>query len=134
MSADLTAEDRAALVSTVGWLEAAWNNMDGLAFAAPFASDAYFVTIRGERFRGRTAIAAAHEAMFRTGYAGSTNRCITEGIRLLRPEVALVHVYSVLDAPSGSLGGRHGARLSLVLTKEADGWEIAALHCTMEVA
>jgi uncharacterized protein (TIGR02246 family) len=134
MSADLTAEDRAALVNTVSWLETSWNNMDGPAFAAPFASDADFVTIRGEHFRGRTAIAAAHGAMFRTGYAGSTNQCIVEEIRLLRHEVALVHVYSVLDAPSGSLGGRHGARLSLVLTKEADGWEIAAFHSTMETA
>jgi uncharacterized protein (TIGR02246 family) len=134
MSADLSAEDRAALVSTVDWLQAAWNNMDGLAFSAPFSSDADFVTIRGEHFKGRTAIAAVHTGMLRTGYAGSTIQCIMEGIRLLRPEVALVQVYSVLDAPSGSLGGRHGARLSLVLTKEADGWEIAALHSTLEAA
>ena len=134
MPPDLTAEDRAALVSIVGRLEAAWNAMDGPAFAAPFASDADFVTIRGEHFRGRPAIAAGHAAIFRTIYAGSTNQCSIEGARLLRPEVALVHVHSLLDAPRGPLAGRHRARFSLVLTKEAGQWEIAALHNTLEAA
>lgn len=132
MPADLTADDQAALVRVVDRLEAAWNAMDGPAFAAPFARDADFVTIRGEHFRGRPAIAAGHAAIFRTIYAGSTNQCIIERTRLLRPEVALVHVHSLLDAPQGPLAGRHGARFSLVLTKEPGGWEIAALHNTLE--
>jgi uncharacterized protein (TIGR02246 family) len=134
MPADLTRDDRAALESVVRRLEAAWNAMDGSAFAAPFASDADFVTIRGEHFRGRPAIAAGHAAIFRTIYAGSTNQFSIEGTRLLRPDVALVHVRSLLDAPHGPLAGRHRARFSLVLTKEAGGWEIAALHNTVEAA
>src|SRR5687767_4402615 len=52
--------DRAALENIVGQLEAAWNAMDGSAFAGPFADDADFVTIRGEHFRGRPAIANGH--------------------------------------------------------------------------
>ena len=52
----------------------------------------------------------------------------------MRPEVALVHVHSVMDAPQGPLAGRHGARISMVLTKEAGGWEIAAFHNTLEAA
>jgi uncharacterized protein (TIGR02246 family) len=134
MPADLTADDRAALESVVSQVEAAWNAMDGPAFAAPFASDADFVTIRGEHFRGRSAIAAGHAGIFRTIYAGSTNQFTIEGIRLLRPEVALVHVHSLLDAPRGPLAGKHRACFSLVLTKEAGRWEIAALHNTLEAA
>jgi len=57
-----------------------------------------------------------------------------EGVRLLHPEVALVHVHSLLDTPRGPLAGRHGARLSLVFTKESGGWKIAALHNTLEAA
>ena len=106
--------------------------MDGSAFAAPFAADAEFVNIRGEYFRGRGAIAAGHTALFQGIYAGSTNHCAVEGTRLLRPEVALVRVHSVLHAPQGPLAGRHAARFSLVLTKEAGSWEIAALHNTLE--
>lgn len=134
MPAELRPADRAALESIVRQLEAAWNALDGSAFAAPFAADADFVNIRGEHFRGRAAIAAGHTAIFRTVYAGSTNHLTVEGARLLRPEVALVRVHSGLDAPQGPLAGRHGARFSLVLTKERDGWEIAALHNTLEAA
>lgn len=132
MPADLTPGDRAALEKIVGQLEAAWKAMDGTAFAAPFAEDADFVNIRGEHFRGRAAIAAGHTAIFRSIYAGSTTRMTVEGARLLRGEVALVRVHSLLDAPAGPLAGRHGARFSLVLTKEPGGWEIAALHNTLE--
>jgi uncharacterized protein (TIGR02246 family) len=134
MPVELMVDDLAALERVVCQLEAAWNAMDGPAFAAPFASDADFVTIRGEHFRGRPAIAAGHAAIFRTIYAGSTNQCSIEGARLLRPEVALVHVHSLVDAPRGPLAGRHRARFSLVLTKEAGQWEIAALHNTLEAA
>lgn len=76
MPADLAPANRAALEDIVRQLEAAWNAMDGSAFAAPFAAEADFIT----------------------------------------------------------LAGRHGARFSLVLTKEGAGWEIAALHNTVEAA
>ena len=134
MPADLRPDDRAALENVVGQLEAAWNAMDGTAFAAPFAGDADFVTVRGEHLRGRPAIAAGHAGIFRTIYAGSRNRYTVAGARLLRPEVALVHVHALLDVPQGPLAGRHAARFSLVLTREGGGWEIAALHNTLEAA
>jgi uncharacterized protein (TIGR02246 family) len=122
------------LENIVRQLEAAWNALDGSAFAAPFAAEADFVNIRGEHFRGQAVIAAGHAALFQTIYAGSKNHCTVEGARLLRPEVALVHVRSRLEVPQGPLAGRHGARFSLVLTKEGGGWEIAALHNTLEAA
>jgi uncharacterized protein (TIGR02246 family) len=134
MPADLASGDRAAIEGLVGQLEAAWKAMDGPAFAAPFAVDADFVNIRGEHFRGRPAIAAGHAAIFRTIYAGSTTQMTVEAARLLRPEVALVHVHSVLDAPQGPLAGRHAARFSMVLTKEPSGWQIVAFHNTLEAA
>jgi uncharacterized protein (TIGR02246 family) len=121
-------------VTIVRQLEAAWNAMDGAAFAAPFAADADFVNIRGEHFRGQAEIAAGHAAIFRTIYAGSTNHYTVSRARLLRPDVALVLVHARLDAPQGPLAGRHSARFSLVLTKERGGWEIAALHNTLEAA
>ena len=129
---DVTPGDQTAFDSIVRRLEAAWNAMDGPAFGEPFAVDADFVTIRGEHFRGRPAIAGGHSAIFKTVYAGSTNRLTTETARLLSPAVALVHVHSVLDTPQGPLAGRHAARFSMVLTKQPDHWEIAAFHNTLE--
>jgi uncharacterized protein (TIGR02246 family) len=134
MPPDLAPEDQAGLERVVNQLEAAWNGMDGSAFAAPFAGDADFVTIRGEHFRGRPAIGAGHAAIFRTIYAGSTVRFTVESARLLRPDVALLHVRSVLNAPSGPLAGEHSACFSMVLTKERGSWEIAGFHNTLEAA
>ena len=134
LPADLAPADRAALENIVRHLEVAWNAMDGAAFAAPFAADADFVNIRGEHFRGQAAVAAGHAAIFRTIYAGSTVHFTVEAARLLRPEVALVRVHSMLDAPRGPLAGPHGARFSSVLTKEPGGWKIAAFHNTLEAA
>jgi uncharacterized protein (TIGR02246 family) len=134
MPFELKPADRAALEKIVGQLEAGWNAMDGSAFATPFAADADFVTIRGEHFRGRPAIAAGHTAIFGTIYAGSTIECTMETARLLRSDVALVHVHSAMDAPQGPLKGRHGARFSMVLSNETGGWEIAAFHNTVEAA
>ncbi len=131
MTGTISPADRSAIEAIVGGLEAAWNGGDGGRFGAAFAADADFVTIRAEHSRGREAIAAGHEAIFRTIYAGSRNRYSVESLRLLRPDVALVHVDSVLEAPSGPLAGRHTAKFSAVLTREAGGWQIASLHNTL---
>ena len=114
----------------VGQLQTAWNAMDGAAFAAPFAEDADFVNILGEHVRGRERVAAGHVGIFRSIYAGSTVDMKLERVRLLRPDVALAHVHSILDVPQGLLAGRHVARFSMVLTRGARGWEIAAFHNT----
>jgi uncharacterized protein (TIGR02246 family) len=108
--------------------------MDGPAFAAPFAADADFVNIRAEHARGQAAIAVGHTAIFQTIYAGSECQFTVESARLLRPDAALVHVRSILNAPRGPLGGQHRACFSLVLTKERGGWQIAAFHNTLEAA
>ena len=131
MGSALTRSDQESIARIVSALEAAWNAGDGAAFAAPMAEDADFVTIRAEHYRGRPAIAAGHAEVFRTLYAGSTNRLTLESARLLRDDVALVHVRSVLDAPSGPLAGRHEATFSAVLTREAGGWRIASFHNTL---
>src|SRR5215207_1694094 len=122
--ADLHPKDRTAFEQIVGRLEAAWNAWDGDAFAAPFADDADFVNVRGEHFRTRSAIAAGHAGIFRTIYAGSTNRYTIESARLLGADVALVHVRAELDGPQGPLAGRHDACFSLVLVRATGGWEI----------
>ena len=125
-------DDRSLLENIVRQLESAWNAMDGAGFAAPFALDADFVNIVGEHHRGRPAIVAGHEAIFRTVYAGSTVALTLESARLLRPDVALVHVHSILNVPQGPMAGRRRARFSMVLTRDGALWEIAAFHNTAE--
>ena len=132
MTSELSNTDRAQLETIVNRLEAAWNSMDGDAFAASFADDADFVNIRGEHHRGREAIAAGHNAIFRTIYAGSSVDLTLENVRLLSPEVAVVHVHSRMEAPQGPLAGRHGARFSMVVSKDSGVWQIVSFHNTSE--
>lgn len=131
MTQPIDPSDRAAIDTIVTKLETAWNAGDGGAFGAPFATNADFVTIRAEHFQGRDAIAGGHTAIFRTVYAGSINHYALETARLLRPDVALIHVRAVLDVPPGPLAGRHTATFSAVLTREAGGWQIASFHNTL---
>jgi uncharacterized protein (TIGR02246 family) len=129
---DLSAADRAAIEAIVRHMEAAWNQLDGATFATPFADDADFVNIRGEHFRGRPAIAAGHNGIFKSIYAGSTNQYAMEDARLLRADVALARVHAILDVPQGPLKGRHTARFTMTLTKDNGEWEIASFHNTLE--
>jgi uncharacterized protein (TIGR02246 family) len=128
---ELEPEDRSAVEAIIGKLEAAWNASDANSFAAPFAQDADFVNIRADRYSGRDTIAGGHDAIFRTIYAGSKNRYAVESVRLLRPDVALVHVRAEMMVPAGALAGTHHARFSAVLTREAGGWQIASFHNTL---
>jgi uncharacterized protein (TIGR02246 family) len=123
---------RTAIEAIVGELETAWNAGDGTAFGAPFAEDADFVNVRGEHARSREAIATGHVGIFRSIYAGSRVTYTVESVRLLRPDVALVHARGELDAPAGPLAGRHASRFSMVVTKEHGGWQVASFHNTLE--
>jgi len=131
MNHSLTPGDRMAIEHVVQALETAWNAGDGSAFGSAMAPDADFVTIRAEHFRGREAIAAGHAAIFRTIYAGSTNRYTIETVRLLSPDTALVHVQAALDVPMGPLSGKHSALFSAVLVRSSEGWLVASFHNTL---
>jgi uncharacterized protein (TIGR02246 family) len=126
--------ERSAIEAIVRHLETSWNAMDAEAFASPFQEDADFVNIVGEHARGRAAIVEGHRAIFRDFYADSTTKLTLMAARLLRPEVALAHVQSVLDAPKGPLAGRNTGVFSMVLTKEDGQWTIAAFHNTRQMA
>ena len=73
-------------------LEDAWNAADGAAFGEPFAPDADFVNIRGDLHSGKEAIAAGHQQIFDTIYAGSTLRYSVLQARELDDRVILAHV------------------------------------------
>lgn len=111
-------------------LEDAWNAADGAAFGAPFAADADFVDIRGVWHQGE-AIAAGHQQIFDTVYAGSTIGYKVLQARPLGGDAILAHVRGRLSAPAGPLAGEHEALASLVIVGSDDGYRIAAFHNTL---
>jgi uncharacterized protein (TIGR02246 family) len=112
-------------------LEDAWNAADGAAFAEPFAPAADFVNIRGELHSGKEQIAAGHQQIFDTIYAGSTVRYTVRQARDLDDGVILAHIGAVLNAPSGPLAGETSALASIVLVSDGDDHRIAAFHNTV---
>jgi uncharacterized protein (TIGR02246 family) len=90
-------------------LEDAWNSANGDAFGAPFAEDADFVTIRGEHYTGRVAIAKGHQAIFDSIYKGSVARFETVVAKQLADGV-LTSAVAGADRTGGPPCGRaHGA-------------------------
>ena len=112
-------------------LEDAWNAADGAGFSAPFAPDADFVDIRGDLHSGREEIAAGHQQIFNSIYAGSTVRYRVVQARELDNRVVLAHVGGTLNAPTGPLAGETKALASVVLVGDGDEHRIAAFHNTV---
>ena len=117
---------------TFAALERAWNAGDGAAYGAPFADEADFVNIRGEHHRGDGEyLGRAHQGIFDSVYAGSTVRYEVAVARSLAPGVVLAVANATLDAPHGPLQGVNDARITVVMTEEADRWTISAFHNTL---
>ena len=127
------ADPRTIAEAVIGRLQDAWNAADGAAFGAPFAPDADFVTIRGELHSG-AAIAAGHQGIFDTIYAGSTVRYALLDARALDDRVILAHVRGRLSVPAGPLAGESEALASVVLVRDGAEHRIAAFHNTLVAA
>ncbi len=118
-------------------LEQAWNDGDGASFGAVYTDDATFVTIRGEWATGRTAIAEGHAQIFRTVYAGSTNRMQLVAVRELGDGSLVASSVSTLTSPTGPLAGTARARSTSVIVPDAadpSGWRVASTHNTLVAA
>lgn len=128
---DSRAADEAAMRENVKLLETGWNTKSGATFAKPFAEDADYVVINGMHIKGRTVIEKAHQQIFDTIYKDTKLTLNVQQIRFLRPDVAVVHVSGHRDGPgSESVGGMQ----TLVMTKEQQGWTIAAFQNTAVAA
>ena len=129
---DVTANTQLASIDRlVSAMESAWNAGDGAGFAAAFAEDADFVNIYGMHARGKDAIAAAHDGIFRTIYKDSRVDYRVVSNRELVPGVNLVHVSAELNVPAGSMAGTHEALWSGVAMLTAEGWTFAAFQNTL---
>jgi uncharacterized protein (TIGR02246 family) len=122
--------DETAIRENVRQMEAGWNAKSGAQFAKPFADDVDYVVINGMYLKGREAIAQAHQGIFDTVYKESTLSLSVKQVRMLRPDVAVVHVTATNKYKSDGGPQVSEAILTLVMTKESDGWKIAAFQNT----
>lgn len=122
------AADEAALRDAVKQMENGWNTKSGATFAKPFAEDADYVVINGNHLKGRAMIESGHQRIFDTIYKDTTLSLTVEQIRFLRSDVAVVHVKGYRTSPSEQQ--KQGAMITLTMTKEKQGWTIAAFQNT----
>lgn len=122
------ASDEALIRASVKQLETGWNTKSGATFAKPFAEDADYVVINGMYIKGRAAIDGGHQRIFDTIYKDTTLTLTVKQIRFLRPDVAVVHVTGQRVGPTKDVV--NDAIITLTMTKEKQGWVIAAFQNT----
>ena len=125
---DGRAADEAAMRESVKQLETGWNTKSGALFAKPFAEDADYVVINGNYIKGHAVIESQHQRIFDTIFKDTSLSLTVKQIRFLRPDVAVVHVAGHRDGPTKELV--QDAMLTLMMTKEKQGWVIAAFQNT----
>jgi uncharacterized protein (TIGR02246 family) len=123
-----------AIRENVKEMEAGWNSKQGALFAKPFAEDADFVVVNGMYFKGRAAIQKSHQQIFDTIFKNTTIHLSIKQVRFLRPDVAVVHVNGHRDAPENEKKLVADALMTMVMTREKEGWKIAAFQNTEVVA
>lgn len=129
---DSHAADEAAMRQSVKHMETGWNTKSGALFAKAFAEDADYVVINGMYIKGRATIEATHQQIFDTIFKDTNLTLTVKQIRFLRPDVAVVHVTGHRDGATKEL--TQDAMLTLVMTKEKQGWVIAAFQNTAVAA
>ena len=127
--AKVSERDEKAIRANVEQIVKGWNMKSGAELAKPFAEDSDYVVINGMHLKGRAANAAGHQQIFDTIYKNDDISATVEQIRFLRPDVAVVHVLAE-RFPKTNKSQTTKARLTLVMVKNNDKWEIAAFQNT----
>jgi uncharacterized protein (TIGR02246 family) len=107
----------------VSGLMAAWNLKDAQAFASQFTEDATFVNVNGALWIGKKDIEDRHAraAIFKSSHA----EIKPDSIRLLRPDIALVHVGWIITGDPRDPQPR-SYLMTMVVAKRDRRWLIVA--------
>jgi uncharacterized protein (TIGR02246 family) len=128
---NMQSPDEKAISALYEQMMQAWNRGSGEDFAAPMAPDVDFVGFDGTWFKGREEVAASHGALFRTYLKGTRLVGEVTSIRLLSPDVAVMHARgnTIMRGKTRPTSARDSIQ-TLVAVKQATGWSIAAFQNT----
>jgi len=105
-----------------------WNSGDGKACARPFADNADFTAVTGQRVEGRELIGKAHDEILSTVFRGTRNSAVVNDIHFLRPDVASADVtFRIAPMPDKPWLPAYSTA-GLIATKEHGRWEIAVFR------
>ena len=107
----------------------AWNAHDMKALAELFTEDADFVNAAGSWWKGRDLIQTMHERLHAARFKTTTLVETNTTVRMLRPDVAILHFKSELSGARDSNGilipKRHGI-MQIVAVRQEGGWRIVS--------
>lgn len=107
----------------------AWTAGDAEEYGRCFTADCDYVSFDGYHERGRDAMVASHDKLFRGVLYGSALVGQVESIRHLGDGVAVMHATgSVLTAWRRKLPKRRLTRNTIVAVRGPEGWRCAAIH------
>lgn len=121
--------DEAAIRDLFGQLLDAWGRGDGDAYGALFTDDADYVAFDGTHTKGRTAIAASHQALFDTHLKGTRLTGAISAVRFVAPDVALVLASggTIMRGRSTPSPERDSIQ-TLLAIKRSGTWRFTAFH------
>lgn len=132
--ANLPASGQTSPADIPGLFARAWNARDPDALAALFDEDAEFVNGTGLCWHDRESIRKAHASRLQHGVDTSILATDAPKVRLLSPNVAVVHARMTLSGEASSAGvTQHGPRttiVSFVVHRAGERWLCASAHNT----
>lgn len=125
---------RASVEQTLRALENAWGRGDGASWAAKCSEDVDFVNLLGMYVKGRPAVIAMHEVIFRGPYLNSTLTLAIDHLRVLGDDKALAIVPGEVQIPAGPVAGVVRTIATMLFERVGDQWLVASFHNTKREA
>lgn len=123
--------DEAAVRDLYQQLMDGWNQGSGDAFAAVFTEDGDLVGFDGTHFHGQEEIATFHQQLFNKWMKGTRLVGQVKSVRLLSPDVALVHATgSTVMRDRSEPSPERDSIVTLVAVRQSGQWRLATLHNT----
>lgn len=123
--------DEAAIRDLYQQLMDGWNQGDGDAFAAVFTEEGDLVAFDGTHFEGREEIAPFHQRLFDKWIEGTRLVGQVENVRLLGPDIALVHATgSTVMRGNSEPSPERDSIITLVAVRQSSQWRFTTLHNT----
>lgn len=121
-------QDEGQIRGLVATFISGWNSGDGKTCARPFAHDADFTAVTGQRVKGQELIGRAHDEILSTVFRGTRNSATVNDIHFLRPDVAAADVtFRIAPMPDKPWLPAY-TTAGLIATKESGQWEIAVFR------
>jgi uncharacterized protein (TIGR02246 family) len=126
--AEVSASDEQTLATLYREMMEAWNRGSGDGFASAMTPEVEFVGFDGTWLHGKDDVAAAHQSLFDTHLNGTRLVGGVVRVRLIAPDVALVHARgnTIMRGKSAPAPARDSLQI-LVAVRQQGAWRLAAL-------